>query len=501
MIYIDPPYNTGNDFIYPDNYSESLQTYLEYTGQVDAEGKKFSTNAETDGRFHSKWLNMMYPRLYLARNLLREDGVIFISCDDNEVENLRRLCNEVFGEESFIGLLVWRARNFADARPMKGLSVDHEYIVIYGVGVASRLTGKRRDEGKYDNPDHDPRGPWTSCSLLGKATREQRPNLHYDVVHPVTGEVFPDPPETGWICRPETFQKKIEQGRILWPKKPNGRPREKVFLNELRSGVLGFPSILDGVFTSDGTAEMRDVFGEQLFAFPKPSLLIRDLLLQGIESDGVVLDFFAGSGTTAHAVLDLNNQDGGNRKFILVQLPEPTGRKDYPTIADITKERVRRVIKKLNEEDAGTLDLEGAKPQDRGFKVFKLSESNFKPWNADISQEAGMLEKQLDLHVDHIREGRTADDLLYELLLKSGYPLTAPVEVLQLAGKQVHSVSGGLFFVCLERELTLELIRAMAEKKPERVVCLDEGFAGNDQLKANAVQIFKTKGVTSFKTV
>jgi adenine-specific DNA-methyltransferase len=241
--------------------------------------------------------------------------------------------------------------------------------------------------------------------------------------------------------------------------------------------------------------------------YPKPTVLIKYFLQMNEGKDFISLDFFAGSGTSAHAVLDLNKQDGGNRKFILVQLPEPCApdstayKTGFKTIADITKERVRRVIKKLNEEDSGKLGLEGAKPQDRGFKVFKLSESNFRPWNADILQEAGTLEKQLDLHVDHIRDGRTADDLLYELLLKSGYPLTAPVEVLQLAGKQVHSVAGGLFFVCLEQELTLELIRAMADKKPERVVCLDEGFAGNDQLKANAVQIFKTKGVTSFKTV
>ena len=244
MIYIDPPYNTGNDFIYPDNYTESLQTYLEYTGQVDAEGKKFRTNTDTDGRFHSKWLNMMYPRLYVARDLLTEDGVIFISCDDHELENLRRLCNEVFGEEGFIGILIWRARNFADARPMRGLSVDHEYIVTYGSGNASRLTGKRRDETKYANPDNDQRGPWTSCSLLGKATKKQRPNLHYDVVHPISGEVFPDPPETGWICRPETFKKKIDEGRILWPRKPGGRPREKVFLRELESECLAFLACL-----------------------------------------------------------------------------------------------------------------------------------------------------------------------------------------------------------------------------------------------------------------
>ncbi len=468
---------------------------------MDADGKKFSTNTDADGRFHSKWLNMMYPRLYLARNLLREDGVIFISIDDHELDNLRKVCNEVFGEENFIGLVVWRARNFADARPMRGLSVDHEYIAVYGKSLDGRMTGKQRDEGKYSNPDNDARGPWTSCSLLGKATREQRPNLHYNVVHPQTGEVFPAPPETGWICRPETFRRKIEEGRILWPKKPGGRPREKVFLLELQSGVLGFPSVLDGVFTSDGTQEMRELFSDQVFQFPKPSLLIRDLLTQGMDADGVVLDFFAGSGPTAHAVLELNKQDGGNRKFILVQLPEPTGRDDYPTIADITKERVRRVIRKLNDEDAGRLDLDGAGEQDRGFRVFKLAESNFKPWNAEVPHDAEALERQLELHVEHIREDRTADDILCEILLKSGFPLTTPVETLTLAGKTVYSVSGGALFICLERELTLEVIRAMAERKPERVVCLDEGFAGNDQLKANAVQLFKTRGVTSFKTV
>jgi adenine-specific DNA-methyltransferase len=213
-----------------------------------------------------------------------------------------------------------------------------------------------------------------------------------------------------------------------------------------------------------------------------------------------VLDFFAGSGTTAHALLDLNRRDDGNRKFILAQLPEPTGRDDYPTIADICKERVRRVIRKLDDEDAGQLDLGGAKKQDRGFRVFKLAESNFRPWNAEAPKDEDALAKQLELHVNHIREARTADDLLYEILLKSGFPLATSVEALTLAGKMVYGVADGALLICLERTLTIELIRAMAERKPERVVCLDEGFAGNDQLKANAVQIFKTKGVTSFKT-
>lgn len=502
MIYIDPPYNTGNDFIYPDNYSESLQTYLEYTGQVDAEGKRFSTNAETDGRFHSKWLNMMYPRLYLARNLLREDGVLFISIDDHEIDNLRKLCADVFGEESVLGAIVWRRRQVSDNRNLNNFSTDHEYVLTV-LKTNGALTGEAKDLTKYSNLDNDPRGPWMSDNLTGLANAMERPNLHYDIENPETGLKYPPLPTRGWCYEPSRMRQLVSEKRILWPSKPDGRPRLKRFLAEVRSQFTGFSSVQEPGYTTDGTRELEELFGEKILEFPKPKKLVNILLRQGteVESNDVVLDFFAGSGTTAHAVCELNNEDSGNRRFILVQLPEPTGRKDYPTIADITKERVRRVIKKFNEEEGGKLDLEGAKPQDRGFKVFKLAESNFKTWNAEVPQEAGALEKQLDLHVDHIRESRTADDLLYELLLKSGYPLAAPVEVLQLAGKQVHSVAGGVFFVCLERELTLELIRAMADKKPERVVCLDEGFVGNDQLKANAVQIFKTKGVTSFKTV
>ncbi|MGH2375621.1 MAG: site-specific DNA-methyltransferase [bacterium] len=500
MIYIDPPYNTGNDFIYPDNYSESLQTYLEYTGQVDAEGKKFSTNTEADGRFHSKWLNMMYPRLYLARNLLTSNGIVFISIDDGEVENLRRLCNEIFGEEVFVAQFVWKSRVSEDTRAKTGVSTDHEYIVCYRASDSQALRGSQKDLSKFANPDNDPRGPWRSADLTGLAAKEARPNLHYDLVDPATGVSYGCPPK-GWRFDPNTMEAKIAEGRILWPASADGRPRHKLFLNEMESQFKNLSSVLLDANTAQGTRELIELFGEDVIPFPKPSSLLRLLVEQATEADDVVLDFFAGSGTTAHAVLDVNKQDGGNRRFILVQLPEPTGRENFPTIADITKERVRRVIKKLNDEDAGKLDLDIAKKQDRGFRVFKLAESNFKPWNAEVPHDAAALERQLELHVDHIREGRTAEDLLYEVLLKSGFPLTTPVETLTLAGKTVHSVAGGALFICLERELTLELVRATAERKPERVVCLDEGFAGNDQLKANAVQIFKTKGVTSFKTV
>ena len=512
MIYIDPPYNTGNDFIYPDNYSESLQTYLEYTGQVDAEGKKFSTNAETDGRFHSKWLNMMYPRLYLARNLLREDGVIFITIDDGEVRNLRGVCDEVFGEENFVANVVWQ-KKYAVSNDDPGIAPMHDHVLVYQRSESferNLLPRTEKQTSRYTNLDSDPRGDWSSDNYISNKSRQERPTLWYPIRHPKTGEeVWPEESAV-WRYSREKHRQIEREGRLYWgPDMSYKRPRLKRFLSEVQDGVV--PStwwpFQEVGHNDEGQKETAELLGPKIFDTPKPVRLLRRMIELGAGREDLIIDFFAGSGATAQAVLDLNKQDRGNRKFILVQLPElcppdsAAYKAGFKTIGDICKERVRRVIKKLNEEDSGKLDLEGAMPQDRGFKVFKLSESNLKPWNAEVPQEAAALERQLDLHVDHIREGRTADDLLYELLLKSGYPLTAPVEILQLAGKQVHSVSGGLFFVCLERELTLELIRAMADKKPERVVCLDEGFAGNDQLKANAVQIFKTKGVTSFKTV
>ena len=572
MIYIDPPYNTGNDFIYPDNYSESLQTYLEYTGQVDAEGKKFSTNTEADGRFHSKWLNMMYPRLYLARNLLSEAGVFLISIDDAELENLRRACSEIFGEENLIASMVWEKGRKNDA---KLISVGHEYLLVYARSVErlkelktvwreekpgakdiwEQYVRLRRQHGNDDRkiegelqswfvalPKNHPSRKWSRYKRVDRNGPWRDDNIswpggdgpRYDVIHPRTGQPCLVP-ERGWVfSKPETMQLRIAQGIVEFRddhteppyRKSHIRPiayefddadstevDDDIELNpedELATQVRG------SYFYKQSQVSvkyLRKLMGAKLFDNPKDHEEIKKLIsyVLGSDSDEVVLDFFGGSGTTAEAVLQLNKEQQSGHRFIVVQLPEPCNPKEKSgkaalaaglnTIADITKERVRRAIKKLNEEDSGKLDLEGAKPRDRSFKVFKLAESNFKPWNAEVPHEVSSLEKQLDLHVDHIREGRTSDDLLYEILLKSGFALTTPVETLKLAGKTVHSVAGGALFICLERALTLELIRAMAEKKPERVVCLDEGFSGNDQLKANAVQIFKTKGITSFKTV
>ena len=506
MIYIDPPYNTGNDFIYPDNFSESLQTYLEYTGQTDNEGRKFGTNPETDGRFHSKWMNMMYPRLYLARNLLREDGVMFITIDDVEVDNLRKIASEVFGEDNFVAHVVWQ-KKYAVSNDDPGIAPMHDHILVFQRSESfdrNLLPRTEKQTQRYTNPDNDPRGPWSSDNYISNKSKQERPTLWYPIRHPKTGEdVWPDESAV-WRYSRERHQQIEREQRLYWgPDLSYKRPRIKRFISEVQDGVV--PStwwpFQEVGHNDEGQKETAELIGPKIFSTPKPVRLIRRMIELGAGKNDIIMDFFAGSGATAHAVLDMNKQDGGSRRFILVQLPEMTGRTDYSTIADITKERVRRVVKNLNEDDMGTLNMNGDGKLDRGFRVFKLAESNFTTWDAQVAHEPKALQNQLDFHVDHIRDERTADDILYELLLKSGFPLTTHVEKLTIAGKSVHSVAGGALVICLERELSIELIRAIAELKPERVVCLDEGFAGNDQLKANAVQTFKTKGITSFKTV
>jgi len=501
MIHIDPPYNTGNDFIYPDNFSESLETYLRYTGQVDAEGRKFSTNTEADGRFHSKWLNMMYPRLFLARNLLGDDGVIFITIDDAEFDNLKKIGCEVFGDENFVGSVVWQHSIQPKGYTGK-FSVHHNFILCFRKSDMFELANlDRTDEHNknYSNPDNDPNGSWRSGDVRNAL---YRPNLIYDIVTP-SGKTI-SPPPNGWRWSKETVQKKIATGEIKFSADET-RIMRKIYLQGLDGRT---PETIwfgkDVGTTRDAAAELKELFdGNSPFDTPKPTLLIRQMLQLGTtsEDDDIVLDFFAGSATTAHAVLNQNTEDGGKRSFILVQLPEPVERKDYTTIADITKERVRRVIKKLNKDDGGQLALENKPKPDRGFKVFKLQTSNFKAWNADVPKDAEKLGDQMEMHIDHIETGRTAEDILFELLLKSGFPLSTRIESLTLAGKTVYSIAEGAMLICLDKELNDAVIKEIAARKPERVVCLDAGFAGNDQLKTNTVQTFKSKGVVNFKTV
>jgi adenine-specific DNA-methyltransferase len=505
MIYIDPPYNTGNDFIYPDNYAESLQTYLEYTGQVDAAGRKFGTNTEADGRFHSKWLNMMYPRLYLARNLLRDDGVIFITIDDKEVDNLRKICYEIFGEENFVAQIEWQKRYTRSNNTDEFTSViDH--VVVFRKSEEFRPRLMEREEeanARYTNPDNDARGPWKAIPFLNPLSPQERPNLVYSIRHPSGRDIKPT--KKAWRSEESVWNRLVAENRIWWGKEGDSDiPNVKRFLSEVRQGMtpINFWDYEFAGHTDIANQEIKELFDDKVFDTPKPTKLIQRMMEVALsaENDAIILDFFAGSGSTGHAVLSAAVKGPGQKSFILVQLPEVTGRTDYPTIADITKERVRRAIKKMDADESGKLDLNGGNKLDRGFRVFKLAESNFQVWDAQVANDSQALEKQLTLHVDHLRQDRSPVDFLYEILLKSGFPLTASVRQLTLSGLSVFSVADGALLICLERKLKLDAIRDMAGRKPERVVCLDDGFSGNDQLKTNAVQTFKSKGVV-FRTV
>ena len=508
MIYIDPPYNTGNDFVYPDDYSESLDTYLKYAGLADDEGKKFESkaNVKDSARFHTQWLSMMYPRLYLAKNLLHENGAIFISIDDNEITNLRNLCNEVFGEENFYCSFVWQRRSGA-MDSVDNVSQDHEYVVCYAK-TKSKLNGIARTYKKYSNPDNDPRGPWILDNLsAGKAGGD----VHYPIIDPATGNEYLPPEGRYWPYNRETMKRKISEGRIIFPKKPEGRPMLKRFSREAKSESVpvstwlrkrGDKATANSIFSAlntEGTKESQNILGGKYFSHPKPTQLIKSLTTQILEPKDIVVDFFAGSCSSADAVLNLNQEDGGNRKFIMVQLPEPcsedseAAKAGFKTIADIGKERIRRVIRKIESEQKGQLNLEDKPKPDLGFKVFKLARSNFKVWDSEPKNDTEAIKKQIELNIDHIDPKASQEDILYELLLKAGFPLTAKIEKRHMAEKDVFAIEGGTLLICLEKRLTSELIRAMAEANPRQVICLDEGFEGNDQLKTNAVQTFRSR--------
>ncbi len=493
MIYIDPPYNTGGEFIYPDKYAETLDTYLAYTGQIDNEGRKFSTNSDAIGRYHSNWLNMMYPRLYLARNLLREDGLIFISIDDNEYDNLREICDQIFGEESFVASFIWKSRQNKDNRPEKGVSIDHEYIVCYG----QRVRGDERKTEQYSNPDGDPRGPWASGNMVGLATKDRRPNLHYDLVDPDTGVNY-GCPDMGWRYDKSTMARLIEEGRIIWPTSEDGRPRRKTFLHELSGEYTGTSSFVgEEVFTRNGTSEIKGLFGFRAMDFPKPVRLLRELIDQAISEGDIVLDFFAGSASTGHAVFEHNVSSNDNRcSFVLVQLPEETDPSSearsngLDSISAIARERLRLSAKELKSTNVdGQLTLDQI---DFGFRAFSLARSSFRQWMGTAED----LSAELDLHVENVDPSATPEDIVYELLLKAGFPLTTKVKAKEMAGKTVYSVEDGALLICLDQEITSELIDALADADPLQVICLDEGFKGNDQLKANAVQTFKARAAS-----
>ena len=516
MIYIDPPYNTGHDFVYPDNFKDSIGNYKALTGQTDDEGKATKAHPETSGRYHTDWLNMMLPRLVLAQSLLADDGVIFISIDDAEVSNLRKLCDEVFGEENFVADIKWRGRG--GRQDSKYFAVIHESIICYARNLDNYKAGEEiKEEGVYPKFDEE-KQRYYKTQLLRKwgsnSLRENRPNLYYPITAPDGSDVYPtifeensqvvgvSTPATcneiagRWRWGASNMANQIAQGNIEFIKNKFDKwvPYEKIYApTEDELPTKKYTTWVD--YISNGTQNLKDLFGAAVFDYPKsPELIVHFLKMGGVESDAIILDFFSGSATTAHAVQQLNAEDGGNRKYIMVQLPEiceagtEAAKADYSNICEIGKERIRRAAKKIKGEHP---DWNG----DMGFKVFKLDTSNLLPWNPNADE----LAQNLFAAVDNVLEGRTTDDLLYEILLKCNLPLTLPIETKQCGSNTIYLVGAGALAICLDKNIPAsiaeEIVRLRDEYAPivpMQVVFRDNGF--NDVTKTNALQILKQAG-------
>lgn len=506
MIYIDPPYNTGGEFIYPDKFAETLDTYLAYTGQIDDEGRKFSTNSDSVGRFHSNWLNMIFTRLYLARSLLREDGIIFISIDNHEVANLRLVCDQIFGEENFQGLIA-RATGQTTGQDSGGLGSSFDFVLVYTRSDEVSLEGiplSQKDVGRFDQEDSRGKYALDQMRKTGSSDRrEDRPNMFYPVEAPDGTQVLPIAPagyEGRWRFAKRRYEELVEDDFIVW-KKTNRHGEEiwwpyvKYYLEGRTKRPSPLWTDLDG--NKKAARDLRKLFdGKKVFDFPKPTDLIRRMIQIAPNSgpDDLILDFFAGSSATAQAVAEMNLEDGGRRRFIVVQLPEKIETdteaftSGYHDLAQLSRERIRRFIASKTGNESLGLDTE----KQLGFRSFRLSTSSFRIWN---STNEG-LEEQIDLHVQNVDPSATPEDIVYELLLKAGFPLTTKVTARELAGKTVYSVEDGSLLICLDKEITPALIDALADADPLQVICLDEGFKGNDQLKTNAVQTFKARAAS-----
>ena len=500
MIYIDPPYNTGKEFIYPDNYREGLASYLRFTGQTDEAGQKLSANAETSGRYHSNWLSMMYPRMALARNLLRSDGLIFITIDDHEVHTLRLLMDEVFGPENFVASCIWQ-KIFSPKNSARQFSEDHDYVLVYARNAAewepNLLPRTEEMEARYHNPDDDPRGPWTSSDLSAR-------NYYGKGTYPIetpTGRVIAGPPSGRYWTRPEeNFIAMVEDDRIWFGSDGSGAPRIKRFLSEVREGRV--PQTLwkweEVGHTQEAKKELleRVTFesSDSVFDTPKPTRLVERMLRLATNpaSGDIVLDFFAGSGTTGEAVWKLNAEDGGSRRFVLVQLPEPTGYDDYETVADITRARLVGASETLAAEREGQLEPPGAV----GFHSFVLAESNFHVWEGQLGEGLD-LAARLSLFAEGTSESSTTEGIVAELLLKAGYQLTEPVDVVDAASLALYSVADGSLLIAVDGKLTLESVEKMVEMKPALILVLDRCFGDDDELKVNAMQTVRAANRSS----
>lgn len=509
-IIIDPPYNTGSDsFIYPDSFKESKEEYQKRIGERDEEGflmKEgfFQRNSKDNGHFHSNWLSMMYPRLFLAKNLLRDDGVIFVHIDDNEVHNLRLIMNEIFGEENFISQVIRKTKSTTnDAK--SGVNIQHEYCIVFSKSKEMiSLIGEEKSYENYSNPDNDSRGEWTSSDPTATDDGRRTKNVSA-IINPYTGKE--DFPGIGrrWRFNEDGFKKLIEEKRIIFKKKHKNNERGfilKRYKNELQNeNKLLDTLFIDNIYLNQAaTKETYKIFNEKYFDYPKPVDFIKRLINSASSENDIIMDFFAGSGTVAQSVLELNKEDLSNRSFILVQLPEFCDedskgyQNGFKTIADISKERIRKVISNLEKEKLERPDLFEKVLLDLGFKIFRLSPSNFKIWQSnDITEDN--LESTLEIFTNPTKEGSEKENMFYELLLKSGYLLTDKIELKE----KYYSVCEGELIVALE-EMSQKLIENIIVAKPKKVITLDSLFAGNDQLKTNTVLQMKDAEI-DFKTI
>ena len=497
MIYIDPPYNTGNDFVYEDDFADPLTRYKEVTQQTT------KSNPETMGRYHTNWLNMMYPRLRLAANLLRDDGVIFISIDDNEVDNLKKLCNEVFGEEMFIAQFVWKRRSGAnDAK--NNVSLDHEYVLCFGKSNTTTLKGVIKEFENYKNPDNDPRGEWARDNLTCGKTASQRPNLYYPIIDPKTGIEYQCNPDHVWRFEKTKMDRLILENKVIFPTDGKGLPAYKRHKSEVRSETKPYSSIIDTRLNSVATKEVREILSGQVFDYPKTTDIMKQLISQAttLSNHDIILDFFSGSATTAHAVMQLNAEDGGNRQFIMVQLPEVCDQKSeaykagYKNICEIGKERIRRAGKKILEAD-NQMTLENKKQLDIGFKVFKLDSSNLKTWdNTPVTAEQmDLLYERMNHMIHRVKADRSDLDMVCEIMLKLGIPLTYSITTVKINGKTAYSIGDDcLLLICLAPDVQPEDVEQMAEYAPAKLIVSRESFV-DDTAMANAHYILKDHGV------
>ncbi len=512
LIYIDPPYNTGHEFIYPDDFKDSIQNYQMLTGQRESDGRRMTTNSDTSGRYHTAWVNMMYPRLKLAHSMLRQDGAIFISIDDCEVDNLRKLCSEIFGEENFVATVLWQ-KVYSPKNSARHFSEDHDYVVVYAKNASAwrptLLPRSAEADARYENIDDDPRGPWKPSDLTA---RNYYSKGLYEVTGP-TGKKFTSGTGRYWRQSREAFDELVQDNRVWWGPKGDAMPAQKRFLTEVQQGIV--PQTMwfykDVGHTQEAKKELLEYIkfesNDNVLNSVKPTRLIERILQIGTTADAndIVLDCFAGSAPTGHAVLKQNETDGGNRRFILVQMrePLPSPTKGMQSIFDMGMARLRAVIA---EAKSAPPEL-GDRGQDRGVRVFKLDSSNIRAWAPD----GGDIGETLDSAVEHVEAGRSDHDLLYELLLKRGLDICVPMDEKVIAGKRVHSIGGGSLITCLEKRITRDNGESLAlgiaawhkEINPAgetAVVFRDDAFA-DDVVKTNVAAILEQHGLKNVRSL